>query len=199
MIGMTKALAQEAAPAETAFDPLATLVEGMCAGNEGALEAVYEATVGNLYALASAILRNTHDAEDVVCATYAQAWENASRFDQARGSTLGWLLMICRSRALDLLRRRRTQTQSLSGAWLDSQDADEVGADDLISLMQQRSRVHEALAQLTTERRHLVSLAFLRDLTHQEIAAATGMPLGTVKSHLRRAFAQLREYLEEVR
>ncbi len=196
---MTKALAQETAAAECVLDPLAALIEDMRAGNERALETLYEATVGNLYALASAILRHSHDAEDVVCATYSQAWETAAQFDRTRGTGVGWLLMICRSRALDLLRRRRTLSQTVEGAQLDSSDVDTVAADDLICLMEQRSRVHAALSQLTTERRHLVSLAFLRDLTHQEIAELTGMPLGTVKSHLRRAFAQLREHLEEVR
>lgn len=72
-------------------------------------------------------------------------------------------------------------------------------AEDLISLTEQTSRVRGALLSLTPERRHLVSLAFLRDLTHQEIADYTSLPLGTVKSHLRRAFAQLREQLEETR
>lgn len=195
---MTKALAQETA-GDAVIDHLAPLVEEMRAGNERALEALYEATVGNLYALASAILRHAQDTEDVVCATYTQAWETAGQFDRARGSAVGWLSMICRSRSLDLLRRRRTQALSLSGARLESQDLAEDGAEDLINLIEQSSRVHEALARLTTERRHLVSLAFLRDLTHQEIAETTGMPLGTVKSHLRRAFAQLRQHLEEFR
>lgn len=196
---MTNALAQEAAEADPVLDRLASLIEEMRAGNERALETLYEMTVGKLYALASAILRQTDDAEDVVCATYAQAWENAARFDRTKGSALAWLQVICRSRALDLLRRRRTQTQSLADPRLDSTESDAVGADDLISLMEQRSRVHAALSQLTIERRLLVSLAFLRDLTHNEIAELTGMPLGTVKSHLRRAFAQMREHLEEVR
>jgi RNA polymerase sigma-70 factor (ECF subfamily) len=196
---MTNALAQEAAEADPVLDRLASLIEEMRAGNERALETLYEMTVGKLYALASAILRQTDDAEDVVCATYAQAWENAARFDRTKGSALAWLQVICRSRALDLLRRRRTQTQSLADPRLDSTESDAAGADDLISLMEQRSRVHAALSQLTIERRLLVSLAFLRDLTHNEIAELTGMPLGTVKSHLRRAFAQMREHLEEVR
>jgi RNA polymerase sigma-70 factor (ECF subfamily) len=196
---MTNALAQEAAEADPVLDRLASLIEEMRAGNERALETLYEMTVGKLYALASAILRQTDDAEDVVCATYAQAWENAARFDRTKGSALAWLQVICRSRALDLLRRRRAQTQWLADPRLDSTESDAVGADDLISLMEQRSRVHAALSQLTIERRLLVSLAFLRDLTHNEIAELTGMPLGTVKSHLRRAFAQMREHLEEVR
>ena len=195
---MTKALAQESAAPDSIPDHLASLIEDMRAGNERALEALYEATVGKLYALACAILRHNDDAEDVVCATYAQAWENAAQFDRAKGSAMAWLLMMCRSRALDLLRRKRA-LQTLADDQLQSPDADAAGADDLITLMERRTRVHEALSQLTAERRLLVSLAFLRDLTHNQIAEVTGMPLGTVKSHLRRAFAQLREHLEEVR
>jgi RNA polymerase sigma-70 factor (ECF subfamily) len=67
---------------------------------------------------------------------------------------------------------------------------------DILSLMQQRSNVHAALSQLTPERRQLISLAFLQGLSHQEIADVTRLPLGTVKSHVRRALAQLREALE---
>lgn len=191
--------AEKTAATDANVDPLAKLIECMGAGNDAALATLYEATVANLYALASAILRHSQDAEDVVCAAYAQAWENAGQFDRSRGSALGWLLMICRSRALDLLRRNRVLTQSLEGASSQTLEPDATGTEDLISLMEQRSRVHEALAQLSAERRQLVSLAFLRDLTQEEIAEQTGMPLGTVKSHLRRAFAQLREYLGELR
>ena len=68
--------------------------------------------------------------------------------------------------------------------------------EELLSLVQENSRVHAALATLSEERRQLVSLSFLRDLTHPEIAELTGIPLGTVKSHLRRALSQLRAHLE---
>jgi RNA polymerase sigma-70 factor (ECF subfamily) len=181
---------------DTGADPLARRVGAMRQGDRDALESLYEATVGKLYALASAMLRNAEDAEEVVCETYAQAWETAGTFDPSRASATGWLLMMCRSRALDSLRRRRTRGESLDIAGFE-QAADAIHQpDELTSLMQQHSRVHAALGALTPERRQLVSLAFLRDLTHQEIADATGMPLGTVKSHLRRALAQLREQLE---
>jgi RNA polymerase sigma factor (sigma-70 family) len=175
---------------------LATLVERMRSGQERALEEVYEATVGKLYALASAILRSAEDAEEIVCETYAYAWANAARFDASRANALGWLLMLCRSRALDRLRQRRANANALDLAALRQTD---IGGDqpyDILSLMQRRSRVHRALSQLTPQRRHLVSLAFLQGLSHQEIADATRLPLGTVKSHVRRALAQLREALE---
>ena len=80
---------------------LAALVERMRLGQECALEELYDATVGKLYALASVVLRSREDAEEVVCETYAYAWANAARFDASRGNALGWLLMLCRSRAID--------------------------------------------------------------------------------------------------
>ena len=176
---------------------LATLVERMRSGQERALEELYEATVGKLYALASAILRSAEDTDEIVCETYAYAWANAARFDASRANALGWLLMLCRSRALDRLRQRRTTANALDV--VATRQIDNGASDqpyDILSLMQRRSRVHLALSQLTPERRHLVSLAFLQGLSHQEIADVTRLPLGTVKSHVRRALAQLREALE---
>jgi RNA polymerase sigma-70 factor (ECF subfamily) len=176
---------------------LAALVEQMRIGQERALEELYDATVGKLYALASAILRSPEEAEEIVCETYAYAWANAARFDASRANALGWLLMLCRSRALDRWRKRRANANALDV--VARRGAAGGNADqpcDILSLMQQRTKVHAALAQLAPERRHLVSLAFLHGMSHQEIADATGLPLGTVKSHVRRALTQLREALE---
>jgi RNA polymerase sigma-70 factor (ECF subfamily) len=176
---------------------LEVLVERMRGGQERALEELYEATVGKLYALASAILRSAEDSEEIVCETYAYAWANAARFDASRANALGWLLMLCRSRALDRLRQRRVNATALDLVAL--RETDSGSADqpyDILCLMQRRSRIHTALSQLTPERRHLLTLAFLQGLSHQEIADATRLPLGTVKSHVRRALVQLRDALE---
>jgi RNA polymerase sigma-70 factor, ECF subfamily len=178
------------------FDDLLVLVEAMREGKESALEALYDATVSKLYGLASAIVRRGEDAEDVVCATYAHAWANASRYDQRRSSVLGWLLMLCRSRALDVLRQRRAQSSLLEHVAQESIHDASPAPDELLALVHHESRVRAALEALSPERRELVALAFLRDLTHAEIAERTGLPLGTVKSHLRRALLQLREHLE---
>ena len=181
----------------TAVRNLTALVERMRIGQERALEELYDATVGKLYALASAILRSPEEAEEIVCETYAYAWANAARFDATRASALGWLLMLCRSRALDRCRQRRANGNALDV--VASSEAAAGSTDqpyEILSLMQQRTRVHAALAQLTPERRQLVSLAFLHGMSHQEIAHATRLPLGTVKSHVRRALTQLRESLE---
>lgn len=194
---MHEALATRPAT-DAMLDELALLVGAMRRGDAQALESLYDATVGKLYALASALVRHAEDAEEVVCETYMQAWETASSYDASRASVLGWLLMMCRSRALDLLRKRRTRAESRDLAAHEPHADARQAPDELLALLQQSSRVHAALAALSTERRQLVSLAFLRDLSHQEIADLTGLPLGTVKSHLRRALAQLRENLEAV-
>jgi RNA polymerase sigma-70 factor (ECF subfamily) len=192
-----QALTEE--PASGKPEPTGDLVrwvEAMRGGDERALEELYDATVGKLYALASAILRNNEDAEEVVCATYAYAWANAGRFDTERAEVLGWLLMLCRSRALDRLRHCRRQAEVVDIAGLDLA-AENAQPEDMIGLLQQTSRVRRAMSMLTPERRRLVSLAFLQGLSHQEIVDVTRLPLGTVKSHMRRALTQLREALQE--
>ena len=191
-----EALANDRSLAGSTSPDLAQLIGKMARGNERALEGLYDATVGKLYALALAILRSAEDAEEVVCMTYAYAWANASQYDDSRGNVLGWLLMLCRSRALDRLRQRHANIVAAGSRELESIAAEDNQPEDLLLLLQQRSRVSAALSALSAERRRLISLAFLQDLSHQQIAQATGMALGTVKSHLRRALAQLREQLE---
>lgn len=177
---------------------LTHLVAQMRSGNERALEELYDTTVGKLFALAKAILRHEKDAEEVVCATYAFAWANAGRFDPERASVLGWLTMLCRSRALDVLRRRRSREASSGIVDVAHLQDEGHGPDELLSLIQQQSLVHAALCALTPQRRHLVSMAFLQGLSHPQIARATGLPLGTVKSHIRRALNELRDRLEAI-
>jgi RNA polymerase sigma-70 factor (ECF subfamily) len=177
---------------------LESLVHGVLDGQEAALEALYEATVGKVYALALAVLRSAADAEEAVCDTYAWVWANAARYDAKRANVLGWLLMLCRSRALTLLRTRKARNRPLLDdvASAASVIDDRAGPEDLLSMVQEHSLVHSALAMLSSERRQLLALAFLQDMTHQQIAAHTGLPLGTVKSHLRRALQQMRLALE---
>lgn len=176
-------------------DALAELVVGLGLRDQSALATLYDLTFARVHALASAILRSAPDAEEVVCDTYSQAWADAGRYDRSRGSVLAWLLTMCRSRALDRLRQRRAGHVELEAAAELADDGPP--PEDLLSLAQEGTRVHAALATLAPERRELVALAFLHGLSHPEIAERTGLPLGTVKSHVRRALTQLREVLGE--
>ena len=178
---------------------LAALVARMAAGDERALERFYDLAVGKTYAVALRIMRNPQAAEDVVEDAFWQAWREAARYDPLRGRALAWLLTICRSRALDALRRREpadavADVEALRG---DLAAEDRASADPyyLLEAMQRNSALRAALERLKPQARQLIACAFFRGMTHQEIADSCGLPLGTVKTTLVRAYQQLRNCL----
>ncbi len=183
---------------DSGHDPLGALLQRITDGDQKALAKLFDITLDQVYGLCLRLLRDPDDAEEVVGEVYQQAWEDAARFDPARGKVIAWLLTIARSRSLDLLRRQRrhrrgrVQPEEDDLAYMHD---DQPTAEALIDLVQQGSRVHEALDALSEVQRRLVGLAFMEDLTHQEIAERLEMPLGTVKSHLRRGLLILRRHL----
>lgn len=181
--------------AEEEVPELSTLMIAVVARDDAALAQLYDLTASKLYGLARAMLGNTADAEEVVCDVYVQVWQTAASFDATRGSVMAWLMMICRSRSLDLLRQRRTRAER-SVEEMPEEEAGDRGPEDMLTQFQEGTAVHRALAQLTPLRRELVALAFFKGLSHQEIAAATKLPIGTVKSHLRRSLLSLRAALD---
>lgn len=159
-----------------------------------ALASLYELTGARIYGFVQRFMRNHALTEEVVEDTFWQVWRQAPRFDGARGRATSWLLAMARSRAIDALRReQRFATDAATGA--DEARVDE-SAQDLLEVARGTSRLHAALAALEPRGRQLLALAFFRGLTHEEIAAHTTMPLGSVKSVIRRALRQLREQLE---
>jgi RNA polymerase sigma-70 factor (ECF subfamily) len=161
-------------------------------GDEYALRLVYERYGAVVLHLAVSVLGNRSDAEDIVQATFVAAWQGRDGYQADKGSLLGWLLGIARRKAVDAVRARTRQdrvadTLRLAGG------IDEVGGtEDLVD----RIVVADELATLAPEQRRVLELAFYDDLTHPQIAAVTGLPLGTVKSHLRRGMARLRSRWE---
>ena len=164
--------------------------------DEAAFTRLYDATVGRAWSLAMRIVRQQEAAEEVVEDCYWQVWREADRFDPARGRALTWILTICRSRALDYLRRKDIAEPHEDMDALRS--AEPAGDDDPLELLaatDRASAVHAALLQLKPKERQLIALAFFRGLTHQEIALACAMPVGTVKTTMHKAFGRLRELL----
>lgn len=177
---------------------LAAWIDAIVEQDERALADLYDTTFSHVYGLVHRIVRRTTLAEEVVEDTYFQVWRQAARFDAARGTAMAWLLAMARSRAIDALRREaRFQHESLEqaeGAELDGQAA---GSDELLDLARHHADLHRALMLLGAQPRQLVSLAFFRGLSHEEIAAQTQLPLGTVKSQIRRALITLRQAIGE--
>ncbi|MFT3953250.1 MAG: sigma-70 family RNA polymerase sigma factor [Piscinibacter sp.] len=171
-------------------------VERIVDHDERALAALYDATLSRVYGLVLRIVRRAALAEEVVEDTYFQVWRQAARFDASRGRVLTWLLGMARSRAIDALRHEaRFQHETLDGE--DGFDApdDRAGSDELLAIARGHAELHRALLLLNAQPRQLVALAFFRGLSHEEIASETALPLGTVKSQIRRALATLRLHI----
>jgi RNA polymerase sigma-70 factor (ECF subfamily) len=169
------------------------LIARIVDGDQSALDQLYESLVGQVYGLALRILNLSPLAEEAVQDTFWQVWRQAPRFDADRGSVKAWVLTITRSRALDMLRRIEPNEVELDPETQDLiQATDHNSPQDLLSAIQQDHRLHKALVSLDPVPRQLVSLAFFRGLSHDEIAGHTGLPLGTVKSHIRKSLNQLR-------
>jgi RNA polymerase sigma factor (sigma-70 family) len=176
------------------LERLEGLVHDMAGGDSAALSRVYEQTVAQIFAIARGMLRCKEDAEEVVCDVYTHAWQRASTYDSSRGTVMAWLAVMTRNRAVDRLRQRRdalSLDDDRHSALAASLAGEALGPEQVLAQFQSGSAVHRALQSLSAQRRVLLGLAFFRGLSHQEIAHATGMPLGTVKSHLRRALAAL--------
>lgn len=172
---------------------LQPLIARIAAGEEGALEELYDQTAGKLFGFAHFIVRDQEDAEEVVCDVYLQVWRAPLRYDAARGSVLAWLFGICRARAIDRCRRNRARV--LTGiAPADAAPENAEGGElcDLLERLEQGSAIALALTRLSPVRRQILALAFFRGLSHGEIAIETKLPIGTVKSHIRRALSALR-------
>jgi RNA polymerase sigma factor (sigma-70 family) len=188
-------------PLEAADDPtLAAWIARIARQDERALELLYDATAARVNGLVLRITQRAALAEEVLEDTYWQVWRQAPRFDADRGRPITWLLAMARSRAIDALRReQRFQHDALPEDDADAaglSDARALPPQDLLEATRSHAHVHAALASLEPRSRQLVALAFFRGLTHEEIAEQQGLPLGTVKSLVRRALQQLRRVME---
>jgi RNA polymerase sigma-70 factor (ECF subfamily) len=159
----------------------------------------YEGTVGRVASIVAAILRSREDIQETVWDVYLHVWRHAAQYDETRGSVLMWLSVIARSRAIDLFRKRRLSALREEDSFAAELTClvDEPASCELVWRAQSQVAVYAALRTLTARRRRLLGLAFFRGLSHQEIADMTGMPLGSVKSNVRRALADLRREISE--
>lgn len=162
------------------------------AGDERALADAYARWSRLVYSLARRVLGVDADAEDVTQQVFISAWRGRETFDGAKGPLGAWLVGITRRRIADAL-EARARVRRIEERWAEATitDAQPVVADSAERLM-----IADALAHLDPVPRRVMALAFYGHLTHAEIAATTGIPLGTVKSHIRRSLGKLRTRLE---
>lgn len=176
---------------------LATWVRRMALGDEAALGFLYDATLAKVYSLALKVTGNRALAEDATTETYWQAWREAIRFDAERGVVIAWLLMMTRSRALDLMRKQDGASSHPEPTLLITDFPTDTNPLGYLLTSEDNSALKSAITSLSPIQRQMIALAFYKDLSHQEISNATGLPLGTVKSHLRRAQDTLKASLSK--
>ncbi|WP_284349556.1 sigma-70 family RNA polymerase sigma factor [Roseisolibacter agri] len=193
-------------PAASPGDDVA-LVARVAAGDAEALGALYDRHGGGAYALALAMLRDHADADDAVAGAFEQLWRSASTFDPSRGSVAAWLTMMTRSRALDLLRAQRRRAAAVERAMAERTAGDDpsgvtavpLGAPEPADAAVERGELAQAvrasLATLPDAQRAAIELAFFGGLSHADVAATLGQPLGTVKTRIRDGMRKLRDAL----
>jgi len=164
-------------------------------GDQDAVPTFLDRYDGLVWSLARRLLPNRADAEEAVQEIFVDIWKNASRFDEALGSETTFVAMIARRRLIDKRRRlgRAPATASINDT-APPRAVDERA--DATDNAEEAKRALSALDQLKPEQQEVLRLAVVQGLSHTQVAEATGMPLGTVKTHVRRGLMRIREALE---
>lgn len=184
---------------ETGRDSDESILHQVAQGDERALSRLYDRFAPPLLGLMRQMLGDEHEAEDVLQEGFVYLWNKAATYDAAKSKAYTWTVMIFRHKAIDRLRARGRRHR------LDEQAAQEAElwtgqtgpqADDAAEEQDRSALVRQALHALPAPQRRLIELAFLRGLTHHDIADTLGLPLGSVKTSIRRGLQRLRELLK---
>jgi RNA polymerase sigma-70 factor (ECF subfamily) len=184
---------------QSADEQDAALIGMLANGDVRALEVLYARYSRPIFSLAIRIVGVEADAEEVMQDVLERVWRRAPTFDPARGRFGSWVLGMTHHVAIDLLRRRQRRPQSI-----DTEAGEQVvaltpdGSQDVAETVIQNEearRIRQALQELPEPQQQAIELAFFKGLSHLEIAAATGDPLGTVKTRIRRGMERLKSVL----
>jgi RNA polymerase sigma factor (sigma-70 family) len=174
---------------------LAQALARVADGDRAALEYVYRATSAKLFGIIVRILDDRGDAEDVLQEVYVSLWQKAGSFDASRASPITWLGIMARNRAIDRLRSKRARSAGPLEEAGDIADGSP-RADALMESASESSRLSACLAQLAAKQSDALRSAFFGGFTYAELAQRAKVPLGTMKSGIRRALLQLRECMD---
>ncbi|PZO74554.1 MAG: RNA polymerase subunit sigma [Mesorhizobium amorphae] len=164
-------------------------------GSREALRRLYDREAPAMLGVATRILRRRELAEEAVQDAFVQVWRRADTFDPARGAGRAWLFSIVRNRALNILRDGAREIPTDADLLHDQAD-ERPDPEAAVLLLDETSRLRVCLDELEPNRRRGIVLAYTYGLSHGEVAATLGVPLGTAKSWLRRAFLQVQECMQ---
>jgi RNA polymerase sigma-70 factor, ECF subfamily len=164
------------------------MITALKSGDQGAVAELYDRYSSVVYAVALRVLGDTGAAEDILQEIFLQLWRNPGAFDAARGSLAAWLSVITRNRAIDSLRKRKPQT--------DFEDVVLSLTPDLAGEADRHraaEKVRGVLGTMPAPQRTVLEMAYFEGMSHSEIAAKTGEPLGTIKTRIRAGLMALRK------
>lgn len=170
-----------------------SILQRIATGEQAAIQDCLTKYGGLVWSIARKMLRNSDDAEDAVQEIFVDVWKNAERFDETKSSETTFIAMIARRRLIDKIRfsTRRISADSLDDVLLEPFTR----ADKDMQTNLEAQQAAEAMRKLKPEQQQVLRLSIIQGMSHQEISDATGMPLGTVKTHARRGLLQVRELM----
>lgn len=162
-------------------------------GDKTAVQDCLKKYGGLIWSLAKRMLPNSEDAEDAVQEIFIDIWKNADRFDESQSSETTFIAMIARRRLIDRIRKsnRQINADSIESVLVEPTN----NFDERLQMSVEAKQAAKALQSLREEQRKVLQLSIYQGLSHQEIADALKMPIGTVKTHARRGILQAREFL----
>jgi len=175
----------------------ARLMAALLREESAAADALYARYAPRIYGLGLVLLKDRADAEDLVQDTFLKVWRTGSAFDPRRGSLDGWILLIARSLAIDLLRRRTVERKRLSSLSSVTDVTVELGPEWHTEQRDLIEHVLKSMHRLPPRQRSAVALAYLGERSSAQVAKSQGIPLGTVKNRIRAGIATLRRTLGE--
>lgn len=173
---------------------LVPVIDAIASGDHGALALLYRRTSAKLYGICAHLLGNSGEAEDVLQDVYVTVWQKAAQFDADKASPITWLAILARNKAIDRLRRNRLPTTGLDAA----ENVADTGASafELVERDGENVRLSRCLDELEAKHRDMIRSAFMDGKTYPELAKGAAVPLGTMKSWIRRSLIKLRGCLE---
>jgi RNA polymerase sigma-70 factor (ECF subfamily) len=172
------------------------LVQAFLRRDPSAAEVLYDRFAPRVFGLGIVMLSNASQAEDLVQDTFVKVWRKASTFDASRGSLDTWVLLVARSLAIDLIRRRVLETRIMAAQQEPTEASASPGPEELAETHDLTDRARQAMNALTPGQRAALELAYFQGKTSTEVAELEGIPVGTAKTRIRTALVKLREALE---
>jgi RNA polymerase sigma-70 factor (ECF subfamily) len=175
---------------------LSAALRAAARGDRKALRDVFDRTSAKLMGICLRILKDREEAEDVLQEVYVSIWSRAGTFDPGKASAITWLATIARNRAIDRLRSRRSRAGSAPVEEIMELADDRPDGFAVVAAKDEGERIHHCLSTLETKSQEMIRVAFFDGLSYSDLAARAGVPLGTMKSWIRRGLQRLRDCLE---